>query len=181
MPRVVLGLGSNQSYTSLSPLELLQSACRDLRDVVQDALFSSVYRSRAMYVVHQDDFYNMAVTGFYDGSPDELLDACHRIEAALGRDRRREFRNGPRSLDIDIELFGDERIHSAHLIIPHERLCEREFVLRPMLEILPFCADVKRERLEHYTAALASLEAQGVELFLGRNEFTEAVYGRNIG
>lgn len=181
MPRVVLGLGSNKSYNSLSPLKLLQSACRALCGVMQDALFSSVYRSKAMYVTDQDDFYNMAVTGRYDGSPDELLAACQHIEAVHGRDRRKEFRNGPRPLDIDIELFGDERMHSARLTLPHERLCEREFVLRPMLEILPFCADVKREDLERYAAALASLEAQGVELLLGRNEFTEAVYGRNIG
>lgn len=181
MTRVVLGLGSNTSYNELPPLSILRSACRSLKDVLSEPIFSSVYRSKAMYLTDQDDFHNMAVTGFFGGSPRDLLAACHRIEAAHGRDRSREVRNGPRPLDLDIELFGDERISEPDLVIPHERLLEREFVLRPMLEILSACADVSKEALETYRAALASLGGQGVVLLQGRNEFTEAVYGRNIG
>ena len=181
MPRIVLGLGSNTSYNKIPPLGLLQSACRSLLNTVQDVRFSSVYRSRAMYLTDQDDFYNMAVTGLFAGSPEELLDLCHTIEAAHGRDRSKEVRNGPRPLDLDIELFGSERVDRPDLRIPHERLLEREFVLRPMLEILSRCADVKREDLEPYQSALDSLGEQGVVLLMGRNEFTEAVYGRNVG
>ena len=179
MPRIVLGLGSNRSYDTLPPLSILRSACRALREAVSDPLFSSVYRSRAMYVTDQDDFYNMALTGFFNGSPEELLSFCQRIEALHGRDRSRELRNGPRTLDIDIELFGKERLSGGNLTVPHERLLEREFVLRPMLEILPLCADVEGEDLAPYTAALSSLEAQGVLRVLGRNEFTEALDGGN--
>lgn len=181
MTRVVLGLGSNKSYNELSPKGILLSACRSLKDVLSEPLFSSVYRSKAMYLTDQDDFHNMAVTGLFAGSPRELLELCHRIEAAHGRDRSREVRNGPRPLDLDIELFGEERVAEPDLVIPHERLLEREFVLRPLLEILSVCADVHNEALGTYRAALASLGGQGVVLLQGRNEFTEAVYGRNVG
>ena len=181
MHRVVLGLGSNKSYKDFSPIFILRFACRELRHVLDNPLFSSVYKSRAMYLTEQDDFYNMAVTGYFSGSPEELLAVCHSIEAAYGRDRSCEVRNGPRSLDLDIELYGEEKISRADLTIPHERLMEREFVLRPMLEILSLCADVRREDLEKYRAALLSLGNQGLVMFQDQKEFTEALYGGNIG
>lgn len=179
--RVVLGLGSNRQFDNFVPLQLLECACIDLQTVLEDISFSSVYRTKAMYVTDQDDFYNMAVTGFYGGTAEELLKDCHVIENKFGRDRTKEFRNGPRPLDIDIELFGEERLSTADLVIPHERLCERAFVLEPMLEILSACADVERNRLDYYRHACSSLGEQGIVKVLGSKEFTEAVHGRNVG
>ena len=80
-----------------------------------------------MYVENQCDFYNMVVGGLWGGAAHELLRETQAIEAELGRDRRYEIRNGPRSLDIDIELFGDESINSADLVVPHPFL---QFLLR---------------------------------------------------
>ncbi len=177
MMRVVLGLGSNRSYDNKSSLEILQYACSRLSDYISSLCFSSVYRSKAMYVTDQDDFFNMAVTGFFDGTPENLLDICHIIEKEGGRDRTKEFRNGPRSLDIDIEIFGSETVHTADLIIPHERIKERGFVLVPMLEILTDCADVEKGFLDKYRRALNALEDTGLELVLDRTAFAEEVYG----
>ena len=149
MNAVVLGLGSNRQLESggcvMSPAEILEAACEKLDTLLKQAVFSSVYITRPMYVENQCDFYNMVVGGFWDGTARELLSATQAIEAQLGRDRSREIRNGPRSLDIDIELFGSEKICTPELTVTHLRLMERSFVLVPLLEILGKPAD-KTER-----------------------------------
>lgn len=138
MTFVVLGLGSNRSWKGMDSMTLLRSALQALSPLLQDMCLSSIYRSRPMYVEDQSDFYNMAAGGWLPGelSPRELLDKIHEIEASLGRDRSREVRNGPRSIDIDIELFGSARVEETDLEIPHPRLQERAFVLVPLFEVL---------------------------------------------
>jgi 2-amino-4-hydroxy-6-hydroxymethyldihydropteridine diphosphokinase len=125
---------------------------------------SPVYRTAAMYVENQDDFYNMVVSGSFDGTPRELLDKIHAVEKSLGRDRSLEFRNGPRSLDVDIELFGNLVVHETDLIIPHERFFERAFVLVPLLDILRENADSNRNSIECYELRLKSLGDQRISL-----------------
>lgn len=115
-----------------------------------------------MYYTAQDDFYNMAVAGFFDGTPYELLDFIHQVEARFGRNRTAEFRNGPRPLDVDIELFGSVRLNEPDLQLPHPRLTERAFVLIPMLEILAESAE--SIDTEFYAACLRKLPDQGVRL-----------------
>lgn len=66
-------------------------------------------------------------------SPHGLLEICHRCEHAAGRVRAE--RNGPRTLDLDILLFGDARIETRDLVVPHPRMHEREFVLEPLAEL----------------------------------------------
>ena len=158
MRRVLLGLGSNKGYNDFTPLELLQKACKELSKILDSPRFSSVYKTRAMYVEDQDDFYNMTACGFvYDNlSPQELLKQINNIEAEYGRDRSNEIRFGPRPLDIDIELFGDETINTPDLQIPHPRIAERAFVLVPALEILTDSADVTTR--EKFTAYLKNLK-----------------------
>ncbi|HAH61794.1 MAG TPA: 2-amino-4-hydroxy-6-hydroxymethyldihydropteridine diphosphokinase, partial [Treponema sp.] len=131
MTQVILGLGSNTSFCGKTPVELLGCACAQLADVLSSCVFSSVYRTKAMYVTDQDDFYNMVVRGFADESvtPHSLLDEVHRIEALYGRNREKEQRFGPRPLDIDIEVFGNETVNDGTLQIPHPRMHERAFVL----------------------------------------------------
>lgn len=171
MNRILLGLGSNRSFDSKSPLELLNEACVALQDVsgLSDMRFSSVYKTRAMYVENQDDFYNMAAVGFAENSlsPQKLLQKIHAIEALFGRDRKKEIRFGPRSLDIDIELFGNQKISTPELEIPHVRLKERAFVLVPALEILDVSAD--KSIMEEFSSVLTLLKEQskddGIELF----------------
>ena len=182
MTRVLLGLGANTPYDSISPVELLGRACTELSRQIEGLVCSSVYRTRAMYVTDQNDFYNMAVRGMVDDScsPENLLLHIHEIEASLGRDRNREIRFGPRSIDIDIELFGSRKIQSEELQIPHPRLHERAFVLVPALEILTESADcIEREMFAGY---LHKLPDQGVRMYLSapdfrKSYFPEAIHG----
>lgn len=138
MTAVALGLGSNKKFSCLRSEEILGGAVSELSKILCGVRFSSVYRTKAMYVSDQDDFFNMALVGFLDDDVGAraLLEKIHEIEAAFGRDREKEIRFGPRSLDIDIEFFGRQKILESDLQIPHPRLKERAFVLVPLLEIL---------------------------------------------
>lgn len=138
MTAVALGLGSNKNFSNLCPKEILGGAIFELSQILHAVKFSSVYRTKAMYVFDQEDFYNMVLVGFLDDgiSAHDLLKKIHEIEAAFGRDREKEIRFGPRSLDIDIEFFGTQKILEDDLQVPHPRLKERAFVLVPLLEIL---------------------------------------------
>lgn len=138
MAFVCLGLGSNRAWHGMDSLALLRAAVRSLSELLSDMQASSVYVTKPMYLEEQADFYNMAVCGSVgtDVTPRVLLERIHEIEASLGRDREREVRNGPRSIDIDIELFGNERVQESDLEIPHPRLMERSFVLVPLCEAL---------------------------------------------
>lgn len=161
MKRVLLGLGSNKTFQKYSPQELLSVAREELSVIMFNCRFSSVYKTKAMYVEDQEDFYNMAAIGYV---PDEIeaftfLKQINEIEAKYGRDRDKEIRFGPRSLDIDIELFGNEIINTETLQIPHIRIEERAFVLVPALEILTESADVLIR--EKYSVCLKKLEADG--------------------
>ena len=185
----VLGLGSNKNFRSLDSLHLLACACEALSRLFSDFRVSSVYCTKPMYVENQADFLNMAVSGETELSAHELLSKIHEIEAEFGRERKNEIRNGERSLDIDIELFGNEKI-SFHdeknpmndLEIPHPRISERAFVLIPLLEILPKSADIQKR--DFFENALAKIGTQGAEKCLDSAEFSRRVaemenrYGR---
>lgn len=172
---VVLGLGTNRDFNALSGPVLLAHTCSKLRGFLSSIRFSSVYRSAAMYVTDQDDFYNMVVAGRFEGSPRLLLNYIHKIEADFGRDREKEIRNGPRPLDIDIELFGRRRITEEDLVVPHERITERAFVLRPLLDILGKNADVKIWPKVFYEEKLKSLEDQKIDLVMSGSQFEKLV------
>ncbi len=83
----------------------------------------------------QPDFLNVVVRADVDLEPLELLAACQRVEAALGRVR--DVRWGPRTIDVDILLFGARAIDHPDLVVPHPRMRERAFVLMPLLDIDP--------------------------------------------
>ncbi|MCI6953998.1 MAG: 2-amino-4-hydroxy-6-hydroxymethyldihydropteridine diphosphokinase [Candidatus Treponema excrementipullorum] len=159
--KIVLGLGSNHSLGDLSSPEILKRACVLLEEKIVHIKKSSLYRTTAMYYEDQEDFYNMVVAGFYSGSPRELLDFIHEVERSLGRDRTKEFRNGPRTLDVDIELFDNEKINDSDLIIPHPRMEERAFVLIPMLEIFSENAELDIKG-QYYKECLEKLPPQGI-------------------
>ena len=116
---------------------------------------SSLYRSAPMGHAAQPDFVN-AVVQVETGLPAErLLAELQAVEARHGRER--SFPNAPRTLDLDLLLYGTARIASPALTVPHPRMHERAFVLKPLLEIapqLPFtaqldaCADQEVERID---------------------------------
>lgn len=95
---------------------------------------SSVWRS-APVEASGPDFLNAVVALDTDLAPLALLEALQAIELAYGRER--PYRNAPRTLDLDLLLHGDVRMVSPRLTLPHPRLGERAFVLRPLLEIAP--------------------------------------------
>jgi 2-amino-4-hydroxy-6-hydroxymethyldihydropteridine diphosphokinase len=170
---VVLGLGSNAPWNEIDSVSILRSAVKELSHVLADISWSSVYKTKPMYLTEQEDFYNMVVAGNVGETvtPHSLLDKIHCIEALFGRNRTLETRNGPRPLDIDIERFGNEVLNDEDLVIPHPRMNERAFVLVPLLEILPESADSIEKR--KYADFLKQLPDQGVILYLPKEKFIE--------
>ena len=163
MPYTVLGLGSNRHFNDLTPLEVLGKACAELTGLLQNVKVSHVYRTAPMYVQNQDDFYNLVAFGYFEGSCQELLYKIHLIENKYGRNRKSEIRNGPRSLDIDIEVFGKEIISTEELEIPHPRLFERAFVLKPMLEIISENTDISKDFIKKAEVSLQKLSDQRIQ------------------
>ena len=98
---------------------------------------SSLYETPPWGPVPQGPYLNLVVAIETELSARELLNMLLGVEHAFGRDRTREVRFGPRTIDIDILLFGDERIDEPDLEIPHPRMMERAFALLPLAEIAP--------------------------------------------
>ena len=96
---------------------------------------SSFYETEPVDYVHQPWFLNCAVQGQTDRDPLALLRQLQGIELQLGS--QKEFKKGPRLLDIDILLYGDETVETPELQVPHPRMLERRFVLVPLAEIAP--------------------------------------------
>jgi 2-amino-4-hydroxy-6-hydroxymethyldihydropteridine diphosphokinase len=97
---------------------------------------SSLYRSAPVGYRDQPDFTNAVARIETALTPRELLDALLAVEQRYGRVR--DFPNAPRTLDLDIVLFGDSVVQEPGLTIPHPRMHERAFVLMPLAEIAPY-------------------------------------------
>ncbi|MDX3775110.1 2-amino-4-hydroxy-6-hydroxymethyldihydropteridine diphosphokinase [Chromatiaceae bacterium AAb-1] len=129
-----IGLGANLHQ----PVAQLQAALSHLQQLPHSKLtaVSSFYSSRPMGPQDQPDYVNAVAQISTALSPEALLDQLQRIELEQGRQRKDE-RWGPRTLDLDILLFGDRQINTARLTIPHYGMKQREFVLYPLAEIAP--------------------------------------------
>jgi 2-amino-4-hydroxy-6-hydroxymethyldihydropteridine diphosphokinase len=96
---------------------------------------SSVYLTDPWGPVAQDDYYNVVVEVTTGASARDLLERCRRAEEAASRERSVRF--GPRTLDADVLLVGDEVVDEPDLQVPHPRMYERRFVLVPLAELEP--------------------------------------------
>ncbi len=96
---------------------------------------SSLYRSAAIGDIPQDDYINAVVMMDTELEPLALLLELQAIEHAYYRNRENEQRWAPRTLDLDIILFGNRKIDDSHLVVPHTEFSRRRFVLEPMFEI----------------------------------------------
>lgn len=96
---------------------------------------SSVYESEPVGMTDQDDFYNAVVAIETTMEPYKLLELLQEIERAQGRQRL--IRWGPRTLDLDLLMFGELEMDDPALILPHPRLAQRRFVLEPLIELAP--------------------------------------------
>lgn len=136
--RAYVGLGANLGADLLATLTRAAQSLAMLPGTELVAL-SSAWRS-APVDAGGPDFLNAVAALDTSLSPIDLLDALQAIELAHGRER--PYRNAPRSLDLDLLLHGDAVLATPRLTLPHPRLGERGFVLRPLLEIAPEMASL---------------------------------------
>jgi 2-amino-4-hydroxy-6-hydroxymethyldihydropteridine diphosphokinase len=114
---------------------------------------SSVYETEPVGGVVQDPYWNIVIEVVTDATAHELLARAHLAEEARGRVR--DARWGPRTLDVDVLLVGDERSDDPELTLPHPRMNERSFVLVPLHELAPEL--VTREQLDAGVGAVSRL------------------------
>jgi len=129
-----IAVGSNLS----APLEQVNAAIQALADIPQSRVVavSSFYRTPPLGPQDQPDYLNAAVALETALDAESLLDNTQRIELQQGRERKAE-RWGPRTLDLDIMLFGDAIIRTGRLTVPHYDMKNRGFMLWPLIEIAP--------------------------------------------
>ncbi|UCH74735.1 MAG: 2-amino-4-hydroxy-6-hydroxymethyldihydropteridine diphosphokinase [Rhodospirillales bacterium] len=131
MTEVYIALGSNLGDRAAN----LEAAIAALPPAVRITRRSPIYETDPQYVTDQPAFLNMAVGGDCFLEPEDLLVLLKRIEAGLGRAPGRRY--GPRLIDLDIIFFGRRIVASEALSIPHPRIAERGFVLKPLSDIAP--------------------------------------------
>ncbi|MBF0594540.1 MAG: 2-amino-4-hydroxy-6-hydroxymethyldihydropteridine diphosphokinase [Candidatus Omnitrophica bacterium] len=130
MPIIFLGLGSN-----------LGDRRKNIDDAVERLNLSGIKVLKVSSMIETDPvggppqglFLNAAAKAETDLSPREVLNVIHRIEVLLGRVRT--VKDGPRTIDIDILLYDNITLNEPDLVIPHPRMNERDFVLRPLKEL----------------------------------------------
>ena len=130
---VFIGIGSNLGDS----VTIVEEAIRAIGAIQQCEMRgrSSLYRSAALGDIPQDDYINAAARIDTGLEPLALLLELQAIEHAYYRNRDEETRWGPRTLDLDIILFGNRVFEDSHLTIPHPEFSQRLFVLTPILEI----------------------------------------------
>jgi 2-amino-4-hydroxy-6-hydroxymethyldihydropteridine diphosphokinase len=151
-----IGLGSNLE----DPRSQLLRAFAALGELPGTSLVaqSSLYRSAPLGFPDQPDFVNAVAKIETALAPQALLQALLQIEHSHGRERT--FRNAPRTLDLDILLYDEVRLHEHGLTIPHPQMHRRAFVLRPLLEIAP---DASIPAVGQARSALLDCQDQSLE------------------
>ncbi|KAG8531730.1 uncharacterized protein KY384_003362 [Bacidia gigantensis] len=127
--RAYIAFGSNVGQ-SVSHIEMAAKLMEEREILVWRT--SAMYQTKPMYLEDQRDFLNGVFEIETDMTPANLLKKLKSIEKELGRIKGIE--NGPRPIDLDILLYGKETVNTSDLIIPHARIMEREFVLKPLCE-----------------------------------------------
>lgn len=131
MSKAYLGIGTNIGNREENLKNALLSL--NLLPTTKVTAISCVYETEPVGYARQADFLNMAVEIETELTAQNIIGACLGIEAGLGRIRN--IKNGPRIIDIDLLLYEDEIINTPSLVLPHPRMFEREFVIRPLLDI----------------------------------------------
>jgi 2-amino-4-hydroxy-6-hydroxymethyldihydropteridine diphosphokinase len=150
--RYFIALGSNLGDRE----KILRGAWTRVSSLCSAARFSNIYETRPLYVEDQPLFLNAVGEGWSTLEPQPMLAQLQLIEKEFGRERSVEVRRGPRTLDLDILICGDRVIDTPDLQVPHPLLAERLFVLVPLLELEPDCADPRDGA--PYSAVRAALE-----------------------
>ncbi len=138
MPKVYLSIGTNLGDRHAN----LQTAVDKLTELYPVLGVSKIYETQPVGEVVQDDFYNIALALDVPESlkPEVLLTQTQQIEKEMKRVKTIHW--GPRTIDLDILLFGELRMVSEQLTIPHAEMANRRFVLQPLLEVAERISDV---------------------------------------
>jgi 2-amino-4-hydroxy-6-hydroxymethyldihydropteridine diphosphokinase len=133
MVNAYIGLGSNLD----NPIGHIKQALEDLKQLPQSQLLlaSKLYLSKPVGPQDQDNFVNAVALIITELEPLSLLDELQTIEQQHQRVRERHW--GPRTLDLDLLLFGEQSIQHPRLTVPHAQLSRRDFVVGPLLELCP--------------------------------------------
>jgi 2-amino-4-hydroxy-6-hydroxymethyldihydropteridine diphosphokinase len=145
MTRAYVGVGANLGDREAT----IRAALEALPGLVG---VSKLRETDPVGVVDQPPFLNAAAVLETELAPRELLDTLLAVERELGRERRERW--GPRTIDLDLLLYGDETIDEPGLTVPHPRLHERRFALEPLLDLDPELAIPGRGRVANLLAGL---------------------------
>lgn len=137
MRTVYIGMGGNLGSSAGPPESTLAAAALRLESLGHVVRRSSLYSTEPVGYSAQPRFVNAVVALETELEPHTLLEGLLAIELEFGRDRSAGVVNGPRTLDLDILLFGDVVLSEPGLEIPHPRMAERAFVVVPLNEIAP--------------------------------------------
>ena len=161
MTTVYIGLGSNLSGNIGSPEQHVIAAIQSLGEIqsTRTISISSLYKSKPVGPQDQDDYINAVVQIETDLEPLALLDNLQAIENEHGRVRNERW--GPRTLDLDILMFGEEIIQNDRLTIPHPEILNRSFVLVPLAEINSNCVIPKKGLISDL---LSDIDQDGLEI-----------------
>jgi 2-amino-4-hydroxy-6-hydroxymethyldihydropteridine diphosphokinase len=157
MARALIALGGNVGDVRATFRKAIANIC----GMTQAALLarSSDYATAPWGDVDQPPFVNACIEIDTPLDPHALLFSLQKVEAKFGRDRTKERRWGPRTLDLDLIAYGDVSMQKPELTLPHPRLFERAFVLVPLAEISPDRVIGGRS----VASALAELSTEGIE------------------
>jgi len=137
METAYIALGSNLPSPAGTPAQTLDAALARLAELGSVLAHSPYYETAPVGYADQPSFLNAAAALSTSLGPEALLDALLAIERSLGRDRSHGIPNGPRTLDLDLLLYGNRILSTPELQLPHPRMAERAFVLVPLRDIAP--------------------------------------------
>lgn len=159
MTLAYVGIGANLD----DPRRQVEKAFEELKAIERTTLLarSSLYRSAPIGYSEQPQFVNAVAALDTALDAERLLAELQRIETA--HSRRRSFPNAPRTLDLDLLLYGGKTFHSASLTVPHPRMHERAFVLKPLLELDPLAEIPGKGRAAPLLAACALQQVEKID------------------
>ena len=167
MQTIFLGLGTNLGDRAAN----LQAAIARLAEKLVITVVSPTYQTPPWGVTDQPDFLNLCLAAETDLPPAELLIFVKRLEVELGRQSAERW--GPRLIDIDILFYANQLIETETMTVPHPRLADRAFVLRPLADIAP---DFVHPVLGKTIAALnETVEDEGIRPFSPASEAAKTI------
>jgi len=158
----VFALGGNLG----EPLSTLRGAAAGLASALEGTQVSAVYRTEPEGGADQPPYLNAAVAGTTGLSPRAVLELARGLEAEAGR--RRPYPGAPRTLDVDVVFVGDAVVDEPGLRVPHPRWADRDFVVVPLLDIVPDFVDPETGRTVRSVAEAAGWRERALPVALER-------------